>query len=104
MTLISAQVLASLKALVESAMPDTATIRRTNTTISGLIWQPFRDEHYDGGPIDFSEGRFRFDCPIGTDIRLGDILTIGSRAYRVLWLPELSEYDVNISVRMDEVQ
>lgn len=104
MTLISAQVLASLKALVESAMPDTATIRRTGATISGLLWQPFRDEHYDGGPVDFSEGRVRFECPIGTNVRLGDILTIGNRAYRVLWLPELSDYDVNVSIYMDEVQ
>lgn len=104
MTLISAQVLASLKTLVESAMPDTATVGRTNVTISGLLWQPFRDEHYDGGPVDYSEGRIRFDCPIGTDVRLGDVLTIGNRVYRVLWLPELSDYDVNISIRMDEVQ
>jgi hypothetical protein len=104
MTLISATVLASLKTLVESAMPDTAVVRRTQATINGLLWQPFRDEHYDGGPIDFSEGRFRFDCAIGTDVRLGDILVINSRAFRVLWLPQLSQYDVNISIRMDEVQ
>ena len=104
MTLISNQVLANLKSIVGKAMPDTAVVRRTNASIKGLLWQPFREENYDGGPIDYSLGRFRFDCVIGTDVRLGDILVIGGRAFRVLWLPQLSNYDVNVSIRMDEVE
>lgn len=114
-SLISAEDMAELTDLDESAMPDTATITAITsgtdlggapteteaTTTSPCRFVPASGREISGDALR-ERGSYRLYLPRGAAISGTSRVTIGGRSYRVVWTPPLHAYRTSRVVGLED--